>query len=102
MTGSTGYRRPGRIGLLAALAAAALLGGCKESELGRDLHLQKGVHGGPADTALSAETRVALKERVALQRGGQPELRQPPAPAAEPGAAADGVAVEGRIANQRF
>ncbi|WP_436640266.1 hypothetical protein [Microbaculum sp. FT89] len=56
--------------LIASLAVglAAGLGGCREEEQNRPLHLDKGVYSGKADTALTDEQRRALDQRNQQQK----------------------------------
>ena len=55
-------------GLALSLAAAALLGGCREDEQGRVLRFQKGVYLGPTDTKLQDAQVVELNKRTEGQR----------------------------------
>ena len=50
-------------------AAALVLVGCDENELGRPTHYEKGVYLGPTEPALDEETLRELRQR-ALQQGG--------------------------------
>ncbi len=50
------------------IAAGLVLGACREQEQDRVLLYEKGSYLGQPDTALSEETRVALRERSQFQR----------------------------------
>ena len=50
------------------IAAGLVLGACREQEQDRVLLYEKGTYLGQLDTALSEETRVALRQRSQLQR----------------------------------
>lgn len=54
--------------LLAGLAAAALLGGCREDEQGRPLRFQKGVYLGTPDAKLQDAQVAELNKRIEGQR----------------------------------
>ncbi len=50
------------------IAAGLVLGACREQEQDRVLLYEKGTYLGQLDTALSEETRVALRQRSQFQR----------------------------------
>jgi hypothetical protein len=61
-------RSKGLVGLGLAIAVAAGLSACRESEVGRPLTYEKGTYQGQPDTPLDEETRRALDARMAGQR----------------------------------
>lgn len=60
--------RSGGFALLAVLALAAALGGCRADEQNRPLHFDKGKYEGKQDESLSADQLKALRERAELAR----------------------------------
>ncbi len=50
------------------IAAGLVLGACREQEQDRVLLYEKGTYLGQPDTALSEETRMALRQRSQFQR----------------------------------
>lgn len=68
--GSSRVRGRIRIGLLLpVLLGIGLLGpGCREEEQDRPLTYDKGTYQGPADAALSEESRDALRQRATQQK----------------------------------
>lgn len=53
--------------LLLAASAAIVLGGCREEEQNRVMHIEKGEYRGPADTPLSEDDLRALRQRAKQQ-----------------------------------
>ena len=54
--------------LLAVGVIVAGLGACRKEEQGRELHMEKGIYQGQADTPIGEETANSLRQRTMLQR----------------------------------
>jgi hypothetical protein len=54
--------------VVGAIVLLTALGACRKEEQGRELHMDKGVYQGQADTSIGEETVDDLRQRAMQQR----------------------------------